>query len=301
MTRYRPAPWTAADITDQSGRTHLVTGASDGLGLESTRALAASGARVLMACRNPRKAEAARGSLPAADRARTEVVPLDLADLESVHSLADQLAGERIDVLLANAGVMAIPEDRTPQGHEMQFGVNVLGHFALVTRLEAQLTDRVVWMGSLAHRMPGFDVTDLDWRRRPYRAFPAYAASKFACLALAYEQQRRFVRAGSTLRSQAAHPGYSATTLMSHSAHRGVTRLVSVGNRLRALSMTPEDGAASELYAATVADLPGGSYIGPSGPGQLVGPPRHVASSRESYDPALGARLWAACEEMTRR
>ena len=290
--------WTPADIPDQTGRTVLVTGANAGLGLSTTAALTARGARVIMACRDRDRAAAARDGLPPAARERAEIRPLDLADLDSVHALADSLSGEPIDVLVNNAGVMNIPFGRTAQGHEMQFGTNVLGHFVLTGRLRSQLTDRVVWMGSQAHRLGYLDPSDLDWAARRYRPMPAYAASKAACLVLAYEQQRRFVRAGSTLRSMAAHPGYTATTLMRHSENPLVDQVMRLGSRIPGLSMTPQEGAGPTLFAATEPDLAGGSYIGPDGPGQLGGAPRPVVSTALTYDRRLGADLWRACEEL---
>lgn len=289
--------WTIADIPDQTGRTFVITGANGGLGLQSTRALTDAGARVLMACRNREKAEAARSGL--AHPERGEVVELDLADLDSVRAAAAVLAGHAPDVLINNAGLMNIPHALTAQGHEMQFGVNVLGHFALTRALEAVLTDRVVWLGSIMHRFGSLDPDDLDRTRRRYAPMPAYADTKQACVMLAYEQQRRFDAAGSPLKAIAAHPGYSATDLQYRSGSRIQDGFMKVIERVPFLVQPAERGALPELLAATVPTLAGGTYIGPDGPGELTGHPQIVNSTRASHDRDVAAALWRRCAEMT--
>lgn len=293
--------WTASDIGDQTGRTFVITGANSGLGLESTKALTAAGASVIMACRNTEKAEAAREELDSDSRKLAEVHALDLGDLRSVDSFVSGIADRGVDVLINNAGVMDIPLSRTAQGFEQQFGVNVLGHFALTAELEHKLTDRVVWLGSLAHHLGKIDLDDLNYERRAYNSWLAYGQSKLACVMLGYEQQRRFVRAGSTLRSVVAHPGYSATNLQSHTANVLERQIMRLGNAIPLLAQPPHRGALPELYAATAPDLPGGWYIGPDGPGEVQGFPRPVASNKRSYDVGVAEKLWAACAELTRR
>lgn len=289
--------WTTADIPDQTGRTFVVTGANGGLGLQATRALTDKGARVLMACRDTARAGAARAGLPHPDRA--EVVQLDLADLDSVRAAGDTLAGHGPDVLINNAGVMNIPRGHTAQGHEMQFGVNVLGHFALTEQLAPVLTDRVVWLGSMMHKFGSVDPDDLDWTRRNYSPMPVYAATKLACIMLAYEQQRRFDLAGSELRAVAAHPGYSATNLQYHSGSRVQDLFMRVAEKVPFLVQPAERGALPELYAATVESVPGGAYVGPSGLGELTGYPKIVDSTRASHDRDVAEALWERCEAMT--
>ena len=291
--------WSTEDIPDQSGRTFVVTGANSGLGLETTRALTAAGGHVVMACRDTAKAERVRTGLTHPDRA--EVLELDLADLDSVHAAADRLGDRRVDVLVNNAGLMNIPLARTAQGHEMQFGVNVLGHVALVGRLEPRLTDRVVWLGSIMHRLGTIDLDDLDWRRRRYSPPAAYAASKLACVMLAFEQQRRLDATGSSLRSVAAHPGYSATNLQYRSGSALQDALMRMAERIPLLVQDSASGALPVLYAATVQSLPGGSYVGPDGPFELTGRPEVVTSSARSTDPETAAALWEACTELVRR
>ena len=190
-------PWSVADIPDQAGRTVVVTGATSGLGLASAKALAAAGARVLLAARNPAKAEGARDEVAAgATGPEPEVVVLDLADLESVRAGADDIAGRvaSLDVLMNNAGVMALPLARTAQGFEMQLGTNHLGHFALTGLLLPQLlaapAPRVVTTSSNMHKTGRMRWDDLQGERR-YRRWPAYGQSKLANLLFTYELDRR--------------------------------------------------------------------------------------------------------------
>lgn len=289
--------WTAADIPDQTGRTVVVTGANSGLGLQATDALTSAGARVLMACRDSTRAEAARQTLAHPEQA--EIVELDLADLTSVRAAGDVLAARKPDVLINNAGLMNIPLSRTAQGHEMQFGVNVLGHFALTQKLAPALSDRVVWLGSLMHRFGSINLDDLDWNRRRYVPMTAYAASKLACVMLAYEQQRRLDAAGSDLKAVAAHPGYSATNLQYRSGSRIQDVFMRAAEHIPVLVQPADRGALPELYAATVESLPGGSYVGPGGLGELTGSPKTVGSNRASRDQDVAAALWDRCEELT--
>jgi NAD(P)-dependent dehydrogenase (short-subunit alcohol dehydrogenase family) len=282
--------WTEADIPDQAGRTFVVTGANSGIGLAIAKALGAAGARVICACRDTTKGKAALAGLPGA----FEVRPLDLADQSAVAAFAVELT-DRVDVLINNAGVMAVPERRTADGFELQFGTNHLGHFALTGRLLPRLTDRVVSVSSLMHRYGRIRLEDLNWRRG-YRRWPAYCQSKLANLMFAYDLQHRLIAAGSTVRSLAAHPGYASTNLQSHTESPQGAVMV-VGNRL--FGQSAATGALPALYAATVPDLPGGGYFGPGGPGELRGHPRQVGSSRASHDRRVQRELWAASEALT--
>jgi NAD(P)-dependent dehydrogenase (short-subunit alcohol dehydrogenase family) len=289
------APWTSADIPDQTGRTFVVTGANSGLGLVTARELVAHGARVVLACRNTDKGEQAaaeitRGGVPGT----TAVEELDLADLGSVRRFAARLGP--VDVLVNNAGLMAIPEQRTADGFEMQFGTNVLGHFALTGLLLERLTDRVVWMSSVMHRIGSIRLDDLNWERRRYQRWLAYGQSKLADLMVAYELAYRLVAAGSPLRSVAAHPGYSATNLQSRT-ESFQDALMGFGNRL--FAQGPDMGALPELFAATVPDLPGGTYVGPDGWGETTGHPIPVGSTAASHDRDVARALFTACEELT--
>ena len=290
------APWTSADIPDQSGRTFVVTGANSGLGLVAAGQLVAHGAHVVLACRNTDKGEQAAADIRAqGGPGSTAVEELDLADLASVRKFAARLEGP-VDVLINNAGLMAIPEQRTVDGFEMQFGTNVLGHVALTGLLLDRISDRVVTMSSVAHRLGSIRLDDLNWERRRYQRWLAYGQSKLADLMVAYELERRFVAAGSRLRSMAAHPGYSATNLQSRT-ESFQDAVMGLGNCF--FAQGPEMGALPELYAATVPDLPGGLYIGPDGWAEASGHPIPVGSTAASHDREVQRALLLACEELT--
>ncbi len=284
------AKWTTADITDLTGRIYVVTGANSGLGEWTTRALAEHGATVIMACRNIGKAE----RVAAAVGGRTEVRPLDLSDLDSVRAFADGV--ERADVLVNNAGVMALPQARTKDGFEMQFGTNHLGHFALTGLLLPKLGERVVTVSSGAHRLGRINLSDLNWERRRYQRWLAYGQSKLANLMFAYELQRRLEAAGSSVLSLAAHPGYAATDLQSHT-QSVQDHVMAFGNRFFAQSA--EMGALPTLYAATAGDVAGGAFYGPDGFGEQRGFPHSVGSSRASRDEVVARALWQRSEELT--
>ena len=282
--------WTTADLPDQTGRTVIVTGANSGLGAATAQALAEHGARVVLACRSVAKAEAVAARLPG----EPEVRRLDLADLASVREFAAGI--ERADVLVNNAGVMAVPLRRTREDFEMQIGTNFLGHFALTGLLLPRLTDRVVTLSSGAHRMGRIDLDDLNWRRRRYRRWAAYGQSKLADLMFAMELHRRLSRAGSPLRSVAAHPGYAATELQSHTETLQ-DHVMALLNRV--VAQSPEMGALPTLYAATMPDVRGGEYFGPDGLFESRGHPRRAGMSRAAQDSATAARLWTAAESLT--
>jgi len=275
------------NIPDQTGRTAVVTGANSGLGLATARALAAAGAHVVLAVRDVAKGEAA--DVPG----DVEVRRLDLADLESVRGFAENWTGE-LDLLVNNAGIMAVPAGITVDGFELQFGTNHLGHFALTNLLLPAITDRVVTLSSLMHRVGGIAMQDLNWQQRPYDAERAYGQSKLANLLFTLELQRRLTAAGSPVRALAAHPGWAATNLQSHSGNRVKHAALAVGNVL--LGGSAERGAVPTLHAAT-ADLPGGSYVGPRY--GLVGPPDRVSRSKGAKDLDLARRLWEASAQLT--
>jgi NAD(P)-dependent dehydrogenase (short-subunit alcohol dehydrogenase family) len=282
--------WTAADMPDQSGRTIVVTGANSGLGEATARLLAGRGATVVLACRNTAKGEAAAAKMTG----DVEVRSLDLADLTSVRAFA--AATGPIDVLVNNAGVMAIPHKRTADGFEMQLGTNFLGHFALTGLLLPRIGDRVVTVSSGAHRIGRIDLTDLNWEKRRYRRWAAYGQSKLADLMFAYELHRRLVASGSSVRSVAVHPGYASTDLQFHT-EAIEHRIMGLGNRL--FGQSADLGALPTLYAVTMPDVSGGDYWGPDGLGEMRGHPQRVRSSKPSEDEAVAARLWERAEVLT--
>ncbi|MDT4983915.1 MAG: hypothetical protein QOF95_1405 [Pseudonocardiales bacterium] len=282
--------WTAADISDQIGRTFVVTGANSGLGASTARALAGAGASVVLACRNTAKGEQAAATMPG----QVEVRQVDLADLSSVRSFAAGI--DRIDVLVNNAGIMAVPPGKTVDGFERQIGTNHLGHFALTGLLFPKISDRVVTLSSGAHRMGKINIDDLNWERRRYGRWAAYGQSKLANLMFAYELQRRLAAAKSPVKSLAAHPGYASTELQSHT-ESVQDKVMALGNRL--IAQSADMGALPELYAATVPTLRGGEFIGPHGRLGLNGYPKIVGSNKASRDEAVAAKLWTLSEELT--
>jgi NAD(P)-dependent dehydrogenase (short-subunit alcohol dehydrogenase family) len=199
-------------------------------------------------------------------------------------------------VLINNAGVMVPPLSRTAEGFELQFGTNHLGHFALTNLLLERITDRVVNVASGAHKMGSIDFEDLNWERKGYKRWPAYGQSKLANLLFTSELQRRLSAAGSQVIATAAHPGYAATNLQSHSSQPAMDLFMKLGNRLLAQSL--EDGALPTLYAAT-AEIPGDSYVGPDGLGEMRGRPKLVGRSKAARDEAVARRLWEVSEELT--
>ncbi|MFX0573913.1 oxidoreductase [Nocardia nepalensis] len=281
--------WDTSDIPDQSGRTIIVTGANSGLGAATARALAGAGAQVILACRNVAKAERVAGEIGE----RASVRKLDLADLASVREFADGV--DRLDVLINNAGVMAVPERRTADGFEMQIGTNHLGHFALTGLLLDKISDRVVTVSSGAHRVGKIDLDDLNWERRKYQRWPAYGQAKLANLMFAYELQRKLTAAGSSKISVAAHPGYAATDLQSHTESI-LDSIMALGNRL--LAQSAEMGALPEIYAATEQVEPGAFY-GPDGWGGMRGYPGPSGSTAASKDEEVARGLWELSEKLT--
>lgn len=283
--------WTIADIPDQIGRTFVVTGANSGLGAVAAEALAGAGAHVVMACRNVAKGE----EVAARIGERAEVRPLDLASLASVREFAEGIG--HADVLVNNAGVMAVPRSRTADGFEMQLGTNHLGHFALTGLLLPKVGSRVVTMSSEAHNWGSVDLADPNWERKRYARWRAYGQSKVANLLFAYELQRRLAAAGSPVLSVAAHPGYAATGLQAHSGSRVLDGFMAIGNKV--LAQSAEMGTLPMLYAATSADVEPGAFYGPDGFAHQRGYPTRVGSNRESRDEQLAARLWDLSEELT--
>lgn len=283
--------WTAADIASQTGRTVVVTGANSGLGLATARELARTGARVVLAVRDLARGEQAAASLDG----DVSVRHLDLANLDSVRTFAADWTGP-LDVLINNAGIMMVPAGLTADGFELQFGTNHLGHFALTNLLLPHVTDRVVTVSSSMHRSGRIDLDDLNWQRRPYNATAAYGQSKLANLLFSLELQRRLAEAGSRVRSLAAHPGWAATNLQGRSGSRLMDGGMKLGNKL--LAQSDRMGALPTLAAATL-DLPGGSYLGPSGFQELRGYPTLVGRTPEASDPELARALWHASARLT--
>ncbi|NEW53649.1 SDR family NAD(P)-dependent oxidoreductase [Nocardia cyriacigeorgica] len=283
--------WKPEQISDQTGRTFVVTGANGGLGVETTTVLASKGATVVMACRNAAKAQ------EIADRVEgdVKVAPLDLADLASVREFAAN-CGE-FDVLINNAGLMNVPFSRTKDGYETQFGVNHLGHFALTGLLLDRVRDRVVSLASIAHKQtPKLWIDDLNYENRRYQRNLAYAQSKLANLMFARELQHRLEEAGSNKRSYGVHPGVSATDLFA----RTETPLDRISKPfIRLIGHAPAKAAHSTLFAATEPDADPNTYWGPTRLFQSQGPVEPSPSTKLSKNRDLQRRLWEESERFT--
>lgn len=295
--------WTTENIPDLTGRIIIVTGANSGIGLEETREFARHGATVIMACRDMGKAQAAlngiKSELP---RSQVAVMQLNLASQKSVRLFAEEFKTNyvRLDLLVANAGIMAAPYTVTEDGFESQLGTNHLGHFSLVGLLIDLLLktpgSRIVSISSIAHRAGKIDFDNLMFENgRNYSRWRAYGCSKLANLLFAYELQRRLAAAGAGTISVAAHPGIANTNLMRYlTGKRSMELLVKLGG----LTMqNAAMGAFSAIRAAVDPNVRGGDYYGPDG-GQK-GYPVVVKSSAASYDEKAAARLWEASEKLT--
>jgi NAD(P)-dependent dehydrogenase (short-subunit alcohol dehydrogenase family) len=300
------ASWTAADIPDQTGVTVVVTGANSGLGLRASEALAAKGAHVLMACRNAAKAATALTSVRAgATGPAPEVVPLDLSSLASVRECAAGLRDRfgRIDVLMNNAGIMAVPKSTTVDGFESQIGTNHLGHYALtgllLPALLAAPQQRVVSVSSNAHKVGRMHLDDLSFEHTHYSRWRAYGQSKLANLLFTSELQRRAVDAGVPLIAVAAHPGYAATNLTTGPA-KGAAFLrpfLALGDKL--VGQPDHMGALPQLYAATMPDVLANDYWGPDSFREQRGHPTRVGRSKFAQDTDAANALWDQSEQLT--
>lgn len=294
--------WTTADIPDLSGKVIIVTGANSGIGYEAAKEFARKGARTILASRDVEKGNGAREQILAEiPEALVEVLPLDLASLESIRRFAEAFRAKygRLDVLLNNAGVMMAPYGVTEDGFELQFGTNHLGHFALTGLLIDLLNQtpgaRVVTVSSNGHRSGEMDFENLQFEGgRGYTPMGAYARSKLANLLFTYELQRRLKANGETTIATAAHPGLSNTALADHFLVVRYLRPL-VGFALQSAAM----GALPSIRAALDPAAEGGEYYGPAGPRGRRGYPVAVPSSPASYNRADAQRLWDVSEERT--
>lgn len=297
--------WTTDDIPDQAGQTAVVTGANSGIGFETSKELARAGARVVLACRSVnRGTDAAREIKDDVEVADVAVGRLDLASLDSIRRFVDGLAdeGTTIDVLVNNAGVMAIPRAETEDEFEKQFGVNHLGHFALTNRLLDLLAEdaRIVTVSSEMHEYGEIEFDDLHGEES-YSRWKAYCQSKLANLLFAFDLDRRLDAADSDRLSVGVHPGYADTNLQRRGPEKAGSRLrlagMKVANALAAQS--PADGALPLLYAATAVDIEGREYYGPGGLLNMRGSPETQEPSPAARDRETARRLWTISEELT--
>lgn len=286
-------------MPDLRGRTALITGANRGLGLEIALGLAAAGADVVLACRDPQRAQAALATVQSqAPKVQVRAMAVDMANPASIREFAQAFSQRhaQLDFLVHNAAAILAPLTHTAEGFELHLATNHLGPFALtgllLDRLSAAPAARVVSTGSLAHRMTsGLDLADPHYRNRAYKDMDAYGASKLATLQYCFELDRRLRRSGMAARSVAAHPGYTATNLdLGNAMMRFFTRLI---------GQKPALGALPALYAATHPAVEGGSYVGPDGFKELGGYPRLVDARVEARDERAAAALWTLSEQLT--
>ena len=291
--------FTDRDVPSQQGKCFIVTGANTGIGYEAAKVLVAKGARVLLACRDAARGEAAiariRHDVPLSDLA---CLPLDLADLASVRAAVDIVAQEpRLDALINNAGVMFPPLTRTAQGFELQWGVNHLGHFALAALLLPKLAEtpgsRVVVTSSLAHMGGNIDWDDLN-AEKGYNKTQRYSDSKLANMLHFFELDRRLRAAGAPVTALGCHPGVAPTELVRHSRFYQC-----LWPFARPLLNSAAQGAWPALQAATAPDAEPGGYYGPQRMGGVRGPSGKAKRSDAARDPELAKRLWDVSVAMT--
>ncbi len=297
--------WPGAKLPDLSGKTIIITGANSGIGYYAALELAKAGAQVTLACRSAEKGQAAAARVNAEAPGRAVFAALDLADLNSVRSFAASFkeAHGSLDLLINNAGVMALPQRHvTAQGFEQQFGVNFLGHFLLTSLLLTTLMNaaapRLVQISSIAHRQGKIAFDDLQYERN-YKPWPVYQQSKLAMLIFAEELQRRSDAGGWGLLSLAAHPGIAATELVANGP--GNKSLLAIAMNIgKAFVLQPGDaGAWPTILAAVDAAAQPGAYYGPAGFGEFRGPPTLAKIKPQALDKATGARLWDVAEQLT--
>lgn len=280
--------WSVAEISDLSEKTFVITGATHGLGEAMAMALGARNATVVLGCRDVRAGNAV------AERAgkNARAAALDLADLRSVHTFAEQV--DAVDVLINNAAVMATPHRLTTDGFELQLGTNHLGHFALTGLLLPKVTERIVTVTSFAHMWGRIDLDDLNFERRKYDRWAAYGQAKLANLMFALELAGRLRQADSPVSAMAAHPGYAVTNLIYHSENRILESIMRKGELM---GQSAAQGARAPLYAATSPSAANGDFYGPRR--FLYGAPRLARYRPKATDTAVAAALWNISERLT--
>lgn len=289
-------------IPSQKGRIAIVTGANTGLGFETTKALAGTGMKIIMACRDLKKAQAARNRIlrEHAD-ADLEIMLIDLSKLLSVREFATDYMNRhnKLDLLINNAGIMIPPYNLTADGFESQMGVNYFAHFLLTGLLFNTITktygSRIVTLASNAHKKAQINFDDLNWEKR-YSPLKAYGQSKLACLIFSFELNRRIQQAGLKPISVAAHPGVTITELV-----RNIPPMVMLISKpiTALLTHSPEKGSKPILYAALAENVRGGEYYGPQGIGEWTGKPGPAKTSNLSHDESVAGKLWKVSEKLT--
>lgn len=291
------------NMADQPGRLAMITGANTGLGFQATLAMAAKNIKVVMACRNLEKAEAAKQRILAeVPNGDLEILQIDLSDLASVRSAAEEFRSkhDKLDVLINNAGIMYPPYSKTKDGFESQMAANCFGHFLFTSLLMELIPDspdsRITWLSSIAHKSGKINFDDINFEKK-YSAMASYGQSKLTCLMYALELDRKLKAAGKKIKSICAHPGVSNTDLsrnMSQCIHGIVKYTV-----MPLISHSPADAALPSLEAALSPLAEGGQYYGPQGLFQMSGPPGIALKSKQALDKNVAKKLWQLSEQLT--
>lgn len=306
LAQSQPNPdWSVADIPSQEGRIFLVTGGTSGMGYEDAKALAAAGAQVVIAARNPERGQEAIDQIKQeVPDAQVTFESFDLANLSSVLALGRRLRASlpQLDGLINNAAIMAPPERGvSAEGFELQFAINYAGHFVLTAELLPLLRNsdspRVVTLSSLAAHQGSINFDDLQ-STQDYGPMTAYAQSKLADLMFAFELQRRSDTAGWGIQSMAAHPGVSVTELVARGPGLD-SEQGQLWSANREHYQTAAQGALPTLYAATSLEAQGGAYYGPTGENEVYGPLGLATVPPAANDAEVAARLWTITEEIT--
>ncbi len=287
--------WSTDDMPSQQGKIALITGANSGIGFEAAKALAEKGAHVIMACRNPQKANEAMNTI------RQDVPNADITFKTAIETF--KKGHTQLDLLINNAGVMWLPKSDTEDGYEMQFGTNHLGHFTLTGLLLETLVNtpdsRIVTVSSLGHYTGKIHFGDIKLDKR-YGKHKSYAQAKLANLMFAYELDRKLKAAEKTTRSIAVHPGGSSTNLATPGFEKGASLFTGMAKVFFPyVTQNAQSGALPTLYGATAADANGGDYIGPSKLFEVIGAPKKVSSSRYSKRKDVAEQLWQLSENLT--
>ncbi len=289
-------------------QTVVVTGANSGIGYQASLHFAKAGAHVVMACRSLDKAEKARNDIAEqAPNARLTVIRLDVSDLNSVREFAARFAEQvgQLDILINNAGIVAMPLSRNAAGHESQLATNYLGAFALTGLLlpyfPADREGRIVNVGSLAHRRGKLNPDDLNWEQAEYNEWKAYANSKVAMLSQTLELARRLQATGSKVIAVGAHPGFANTNIHQNSPALNYTNPVRKWISKHTQKLIPDAASATRpiLLAATGSDVQSGDYYGPGGFMEIGGKPAKAKVNKEARDADKARKLWAVSESMT--
>ena len=298
--------WTQEDIPDLTGKVFVITGANSGLGYECSKTLAGKGATVVMTARNMQKGEQAKSDiLSVQPQATLDLMQLDVGDLSSVRDFvaAFNAKYDRLDVLLNNAGVMAIPRQETPDGFEMQLGVNHLGHFALTGLLLDTITKtpnaRIHNVSSSANYTGTINFDDLMGENE-YGRWSAYGQSKLANIFFTFELQKRLTAAGCDTIANTSHPGLVMGNLQENSVEQSGTKMEALGYSFSKLFLAQDItmGVLPMLYGMTAADAKGGVFYGPN-TFNMRGYPAEKKVNKEAYDAAALERFWVVSEELT--